>query len=148
MSRTVELLDDSVAIRLTGWTRMAALSIGMDIPYSTIRSVSARPFRRTVLKIAGADTGLTDYKQGLFRVQGEWAFLSLEDREKTITLELAGLTVRLVGEVDCRLVVVGVEDPEGTADAIAARSGALLITHELVPSSAPAGRGDELTPGP
>ena len=150
MARTVQLLEDRVAVRLTGWTRMAALSDGIEIPYAAIRRVSARPFRHAALKVVGADLPFRAYKQGLFRLRGAWAFLSFEDTENTLTLELEGLEVAIpgfFGQVDCRMVVVGVDDPRATAEAIAIRSGALMESAEAVPAPAPEGRGDEASPG-
>jgi hypothetical protein len=110
MAREVNVGDDAVEVRLTGWTAAAAVKRRLRIPRDAIRSVSTEPYRHDGLRIAGTGLPFSDYRQGRFRRRGgAWTFLSFEDRAKTVTLELD----RARAGFD--RVVLGVDDPEGFA---------------------------------
>ncbi len=125
MARSVELLEDRLVVRLGGFTRLAALTEDFEIPYSAIQSVSAEPFEAAPWKVAGANVPFTDIREGHFRLGGDWYFLSFEDRQKTVTLGLEGFTLPLAFGTNpsYRTVVLGVDDPQATANAIASRCG-------------------------
>jgi hypothetical protein len=136
MARTIELLEDRLAVRLSGITRLAAVTSDFEIPYSAIRSVSAEPLEISfwrMWKWAGANWPLPEIMEGHFRHDGKWYFLSFEDRNKTITLELEGFKMPFAPwpgkrgtfgiEPTYHAVVLGVDNPQETANAIAARCG-------------------------
>ena len=110
MAREVNVGDDAVEVRLTGWTAAAAVKRRLRIPRDAIRAVTTEPYRHDGLRIAGTGIPFSDYRQGRFRRRGgAWTFLSFEDRAKTVTLELD----RARAGFD--RVVLGVDDPEGFA---------------------------------
>jgi hypothetical protein len=109
--RRVELAEDGVRVRLSGWVALAGLRRELWIPYTAIRQVSAGPAELPPAWAVRLGTALpfTDVRYGLFRWGGRWRFYSLNDRREAITLELDGFT--LAGRpVDA--VVLGVDDPE------------------------------------
>jgi hypothetical protein len=136
MARSVELLEDRLVVRLSGMIRVVAATGDFEIPYSAIRSVSAEPFEVSIWKMwkmAGANWPFPEILEGHFRHGGEWYFLSFEDRNKTITLELEGFKMPFAPwpatrgtfgmEPTYRCVVLGVDDPQTMANDIAVRCG-------------------------
>ncbi len=119
-SRTVDLGDDAVVVRLTGRVALAALRRELRIPYAAIRDVSAEPAELPpawAIRI-GTAVPFTDVRHGLFRWQGRWHFYSLNDRRHAITLRLDGFT--LAGR-PIETVVLGVDEPETIKRALEAR---------------------------
>jgi len=109
--RSVELAEDGVRVRLSGWVALAGLRRELLIPYTAIREVSAGPAELPpawALRI-GTALPFTDVRHGLFRWGGRWRFYSLNDRREAITLELDGFTL---GGRPVDAVVLGVGDPE------------------------------------
>lgn len=136
MARSIELLEDRLVVRLSGITRLAAVTGDFEIPCSAIRSVSAEPFEISfwkMWKMAGANFPFPEIFEGHFRHGGEWYFLSFEDRNKTVTLGLEAFKMPFAPwpgtrgtfgiEPTYRTVVIGVDHPQATASAIAARCG-------------------------
>lgn len=117
MARTVEVTDSAVLVRLTGWTAVAALRRALRVPLTAIRAVSTERFGDTGLRLVGTSIPFTDIRHGRFRRQGGWTFLSFEDRDRVLTLELDRSAAG--GSYD--VVAVGVDDPARVAAAIRAR---------------------------
>jgi hypothetical protein len=142
MARTLEILDDRLVIRLTGITRLAALSGDLEIPYEQIRSVSDEPFQvpAWTWRMGGTAVPFTEILEGHFIHGHDRYFFSFERRDQTITLELEGHPYRVI--------VIGVEDPSTAREAIAARCPRLAEPHEVIPARAPEGRGDEVAAPP
>ena len=102
--------DDVVEVRLTGWTAAAAARRRLRIPRDAIRSVSTEPYRRDGFRLLGTAFPWSDYRQGYFRRRGGVkTFLSFEERERTVTIELDR------ARAGWDRVVLGVDDPEGLA---------------------------------
>jgi hypothetical protein len=120
VARTVRVTDDAVVVRLTGWTAIAALRREVRVPLRAIRSVSTARYAATGLRLAGTSIPWTDIRAGRFRRDGRWAFLSFDDRDRVLTLELD----RTVPGAGFDVVAVGVDDPAGIAAEIDARRGA------------------------
>jgi hypothetical protein len=111
MARTVRVDSDAVVVRLTGWTALAALKREVRVPMRAIRSVSTERYGTTGLRIVGTAIPWTDIRAGRFRRGGRWAFLSFDDRDRVLTLELD----RSVTGAAYDVVAVGVDDPDALA---------------------------------
>lgn len=120
MARAVEVTDDAVVVRLTGWSAIAALRREVHIPLRAIRRVATDRYGPTGLRLAGTAIPWTDIRAGRFRRDGHWTFLSFDDRDRVVTLELD----RTVPGTGFDVVAVGVDDPVGLAAEIDARRGA------------------------
>ena len=119
MARTVRVDPDAVVIRLTGRTALAALKREVRIPMRAVRSVSTDRYGATGFRVAGTAIPWTDIRAGRFRRGGLWTFLSFDDRDKVVTLELD----RTVPGAAYDLVAVGVDDPDSLAAEIDAWRG-------------------------
>ena len=108
MARTISVDRESVLVRLTGWTALAALKREVRIPMRAIRSVSTARYGATGFRIVGTAIPWTDIRAGRFRRAGSWTFLSFEDRDRLVTLELH----RSVPGAAYDAVAVGVDNPE------------------------------------
>ena len=119
MARTIRVTDDEVVVRLTGWTAIAA-ALRVRVPLRAIRSVSTERYGATGFRLAGTSIPCTDIGAGRFRRGGRWTFLSFDDRDHVLTLELD----RTVSGAGYDVVAVGVDDPASVAAEIDARRGA------------------------
>jgi len=113
MGRTFELTDDELVVHLSGWTAAAALRGELRVPLTAVRSVSTEPWRHDGIRLGGTAIPFRDYRQGRFRRNGRWLFLSFEDRSRTVTLEVDR------EQVGYDVVVVGSDDPQSLADLLA-----------------------------
>jgi hypothetical protein len=111
VARSVRVDPGAVAIRLTGWTALAALKREVCVPVRAIRSVSTGRYGTTGFRIAGTAVPWTDIRAGRFRRGGQWAFLSFDDRDRVLTLELD----RSVPGAAYDVVAVGVDEPDAVA---------------------------------
>lgn len=116
MGRSVEVTEDSVVFRLTGWTAIAALKREIVVPLHAIRSVSTERYGKTGMRLAGTSVPFTDIRDGRFQRDGKRAFLSFDDRDRVLTLELD----KTVPGVAYDVVAVGVDDPGAVASEIEA----------------------------
>lgn len=121
MARIVHVNPDGVVVRLTGWTALAALKREVRVPMRAIGSVSTERYDATGFRIAGTAIPWTDIRAGRFRRGGLWTFLSFDDRDKVVTLELD----RSVPGAAYDVVAVGADDPDAVAAEIDAWRGAL-----------------------
>ena len=120
MARTVEVTGEAVIVRLTGWSAFAALRREVPIPLRGIRRLSTDRYGSTGLRLAGTAIPWTDIRAGRFRRDGRRTFLSFDDRDRVLTLELD----RSVPGAGFEVVAVGVDDPAGLAPEIDAHRGA------------------------
>jgi len=111
VARSIRVAPDAVVVRLTGWAALAALKREVRIPMRAIRSVSTGRYGATGFRIAGTALPWTDIRAGRFRRAGLWTFLSFDDRERVLTLELD----RSVPGAAYDVVAVGVDDPNAVA---------------------------------
>ena len=115
MARSVEITADDVVVRLSGWTAAAALKRTLRIPRAAIRGVSSAPWHGDGWRIAGTAIPFRDYRQGWFRRDGQWQFLSFERRDRVVAISVD----RRLGSVRFDVAVVGVDDPEAVAARLA-----------------------------
>jgi hypothetical protein len=120
VARTVEVTPDAVVVRLTGWAALGALKRELRVPLGAIRSVSTARYGATGLRLVGSAIPWTDIRAGRFRRDGLWTFLSFEDRDRVLTLELD----RSVPGAAYDVVAVGVDEPAAVAAEIDAWRGA------------------------
>lgn len=120
MARSVQVTDDAVVVGLTGWTAIAALRRVVRVPLRAIRSVSTERYGAAGFRLAGTSIPWTDIRAGRFRRGGRWTFLSFDDRDRVLTLELD----RTMPGAGYDVVAVGVDDPAAVAAEIDARRGA------------------------
>jgi hypothetical protein len=113
MPREIEITPDEVIVRLIGWTAVAALKRELRIPRSAIRSISTDAYRHDGLRLGGTSVPFGEYRQGRFRKDGKRTFLSFEERERTVTLELDRARARW------DRVVLGADDPQALAARLA-----------------------------
>jgi hypothetical protein len=111
VARSIRVDPDAVVVRLTGWTGLAALKREVRIPMRALRSVSTERYDATGFRIAGTAIPWTEIRAGRFRRGGLWSFLSFDDRDKVVTLELD----RSVPGAAYDVVAVGVDDPNAVA---------------------------------
>ena len=76
-----------------------------------IQSISTGRYGATGFRIAGTAIPWTDIRAGRFRHDGSWTFLSFDDRDRVLTLELD----RSVPGAAYDVVAVGVDDPDTVA---------------------------------
>ncbi len=104
MARIIDSTGGELRVRLTGPTAIAALKRELRIPLSAIRSVSIGAPRKLGFRVGGTEVPFTGIRAGRFRSGGGWSFLSFENRDRAVTLELEGQRYDRV--------VLGTEDPE------------------------------------
>jgi hypothetical protein len=111
VARIAHVNPDDVVVRLTGWTALAALKREVRVPMRAIRSISTGRYGATGFRIAGTAIPWTDIRVGRFRRDGSWTFLSFDDRDRVLTLELD----RSVPGAAYDVVAVGVDDRDKVA---------------------------------
>ena len=120
MGRAIEVGDDEVTVRLTGWTALAALRRELRIPLRSIRSVSTERYERDGLRVGGTSVPFSDIRAGRFRRDGLKTFLSFADRGRVLALSLD----RAVPGADYDLVAVEADDPVASAAEVERRLAA------------------------
>jgi hypothetical protein len=120
VARTVRVDPDAVVVRLTGWTALAALKREVRVPIGAIRSLSTGRYGPMGIRVVGTAVPWTGIRGGRFRLNGRWTFLSFDDRDKVLTLELD----RTVPGAGYDRVAVGVDAPDAVAAEIDARGRA------------------------
>lgn len=116
----VELTSASLIVHIQGADRFFALKTRLEVPLQHIASVepAADEARRVWHGLRMGGTNLPGViTAGRFVEHGEWAFWDVHDPQKAIA-------IRLRDEGYAKLVI-GVEDPAGTTDAIRSATGRL-----------------------
>jgi hypothetical protein len=103
MSRKIEWKEDHLAIKFTGMTSVAALKRHVEIPYTAIKKVSIENKHIPLLQFK-VGTSVGDIREGRFLLDGKWCFVSYENHEHVLILELVG------HEYD--MVIIQLENPE------------------------------------
>ena len=121
MPRVVEFEEQELVVRLSGLVHYESLTTELRIPYASITAVTTEPFVSPpgTQRIFGTDVPFTDIHEGRYAHQGEWYFLSLEDRKRAVTLRIENYSHDGDRE-PLRVVVLGARDPDGLAQAIRA----------------------------
>jgi len=88
MSRTVEFTQDALILHLGGLTSLAALKRQVEIPYSTIKSVTIEDFKVSLLQFR-VGTSIADIREGRFMLTDKWSFISYENHKDVIVLQLS-----------------------------------------------------------
>jgi hypothetical protein len=103
MSRTIEFEPDHLVIRLSGVTSVAALKRRVDVPYASVKHVSVEGFDIPLLQFR-VGTSVADLREGRFLIDGKWCFVSYENHENLLILDLV--------EHEYGKVIIQVENPE------------------------------------
>lgn len=103
MTRKIELELGQLVIKLSGITSVAALKRHVDVPYSSIKKVTIEEFDIPLLQFR-IGTSVSDIREGMFLLDGKWCFVSYENHNNLLILDLDG------HEYD--KVIIQVEKPE------------------------------------
>lgn len=89
MARSIEFLDKSLCIHLTGLVSAAALKKRLEIPYVNIKGVKVGPFKMPQLSFRIGTSGIgNNLKEGRFLHKGDWYFLSYTNHKHVLIMEL------------------------------------------------------------
>jgi hypothetical protein len=116
MSRRLDLLDDTLLVRYSGFDAAVILRRTVRVPYAAIRGVSVGLTDAPgafAWKIGLSTPPFGTRQHGRFREQGRWSFLDVSDRERTVILDLE--------EHEFRRVALTVDDPNGLAEQLRGR---------------------------
>ena len=117
MSRRIDLLDDELVVGYTSLDLVTLLTREVRVPYASIRGVSVGltdPPGALALKVGLSTPPLGTTQRGRFREQGRWSFLDVNDRERSIVLDLDGHRFRRVA--------LTVDDPGALASKLRERA--------------------------
>ncbi|MFC3885947.1 hypothetical protein ACFOU2_21710 [Bacillus songklensis] len=114
MSRSITFEENELIIRFSGLTAFAGLKQELKIPYSSIKNVQAGNFKLhwNALRLFGTSIP-RGYKGGRFLYKGQKYFLSYNDVNQVVVLDLEGY--------DYDKVVVQVGSPKQIKSAILKR---------------------------
>jgi hypothetical protein len=110
MARRIDLLADALVVSYTGMDAAATLTGRVRVPYDSIRLVRVGltdPPGALAIRIGTSTPPFGTTQRGRFRERGRWSFLDVNDRERTVVLDLAGH--------EFRRVALTVDDPEPLA---------------------------------
>ncbi|GMA58013.1 hypothetical protein C7445_11614 [Alicyclobacillus sacchari] len=108
MPRTIELGEDTLAIRLSVLTSIASFKRKIVIPYKFIARVeTVAPNLQSLIRLGGTSIG--DIQEGHFWHGEDWYFLSYEHPDKVISLTLNDY---YIGDRLYKVIVVGVDSPQ------------------------------------
>ncbi len=114
--RRVELHQDTLEIVLTGLTRLEAMQGRFSIPYAHIHAVHANLAPHpNLLRLAGTAVGPNSQEGHYIDENGGWHFLSYENPNGVITIDLKDFNV---GRQHYVTIMVEVDDPVSMAEAI------------------------------
>jgi hypothetical protein len=116
----VEITPDRLIIHIQGADQFLALKSRLEVPLEHIAGVEVRPAEaRQVwhgLRVGGTNLpGVIT--AGRFLHDGQWAFWDVHDPDKAVGIQLH--------DDGYARLVIGVDDPDGTAAAIVAAAGRL-----------------------
>lgn len=89
MSRTIEYTNDHFILHLSGLTSAAALKRQVEIPYNSINKVSIEDFKLSMFQFR-VGTSIADIREGRFLIGNRWCFISYENHNDVVVLELEG----------------------------------------------------------
>jgi hypothetical protein len=117
MSREIKLEDDKLVIHLTGLTIVAALKHNVEILYSSIKNVTIETFDMPLLNFRVGTSGF-GVREGRFMVGSDWYFLTYENHENVVVLDLEGH--------EFKKVVFQIENPEEIKQLILNKCSSLI----------------------
>ncbi|UKS29742.1 hypothetical protein LOZ80_12745 [Paenibacillus sp. HWE-109] len=109
MSRTIEFTEDALILHLSGIVSAAALRRRVEIPYSQIKQVTVDDCKISMFQFR-VGTSIADIREGRFLIGDRWCFISYENHNDVVTIELE--------QHEFGKVVFQTEDPVGTKDQI------------------------------
>ena len=107
VSRRIDFEAEALIVRFTGLAAITTLTRKIRVPYTAIGSMSiglTDPPGLLALKVGLSTPPFGTTQRGRFREHGRWSFLDVDDRERTVVLDLIGHQYR-------RLVLT-VDDPQ------------------------------------
>jgi hypothetical protein len=110
MSRSVEFTKDMLILHLTGLTSLGALRRRVEIPYTEIIQASVSDFKLSMFQFR-VGTSIADVREGRFLIDGHWCFISYENHNDVVVLELR--------DHEFKQVVFQIENPVETERLIA-----------------------------
>ncbi|TYP79458.1 hypothetical protein [Paenibacillus methanolicus] len=114
MTRTIEYGTEQVVLHLKGLLSVGALKREVSIPYKQIKRIALEDFKVSMLQFR-VGTSIADIRQGRFLIDGRWCFVSYEDHQDVVVIELEGH--------DFAKVVFQIDDPEDVIARIEAHLG-------------------------
>lgn len=87
MSRKIELEDNQLVIKLSGITSVAALKRHVNIPFDSLEKVTIKNFDVPLMQFR-VGTSVSDIREGRFLLDGKWCFVSYENHENLLILDL------------------------------------------------------------
>jgi hypothetical protein len=100
MSRRIDFDEEALTIRFGGLDAIATATREVRVPYTAVASVSVGltdPPGALALKLGLSTPPFGTTQRGRFRERGGWSFLDVDDRERTVILDLTGHQFRRVG---------------------------------------------------
>ena len=110
MARRIDFRDDALVVSYKGMDAAATLTGRVRVPYESIRLVwvgLTDPPGALAFRIGTATPPFGTTQRGRFRERRRWSFLDVNDRERTVVLDLDGH--------EFRRVALTVDDPEAFA---------------------------------
>ncbi|MDD9268050.1 hypothetical protein ACFPES_13510 [Paenibacillus sp. GCM10023248] len=89
MARNIEFTKDSLILHLSGLTSAAALKREVDIPYSQIKLATVDDYKLSMFRFR-VGTSIADIREGRFLIGDRWCFVSYENHQDVVILELEG----------------------------------------------------------
>ncbi|MFJ8259588.1 PH domain-containing protein [Peribacillus asahii] len=120
MSRSIIFKENELIIKFSGLTALAGLKQELKIPYSSIKNVQAGNFKLhwNALRLFGTSIP-KGYKAGRFLYKGQKYFLSYNDTNQVVVLDLE--------EYEYDKIVVQVGSPKQIRTAILKRCPQLVL---------------------
>jgi hypothetical protein len=87
LARTVEFRENDLILHLSGFNSLAALKKEVVIPYQSIQSASIKDFEASLMSFKIGTSGF-GIREGRFLLADKWCFLSYENNDNVIVLEL------------------------------------------------------------
>jgi len=116
VSRRIDLEEDALFVRYAGLDRAATLIGKVRVPYTAIAAVSiglTDPPGALAFRIGLSTPPFGTTQRGRFRERGQWSFLDVDDRERSVVIDLTG--------DQYRRVALSVDDPEAFAASLRER---------------------------
>ncbi|MFE5323001.1 hypothetical protein ACFQ88_30425 [Paenibacillus sp. NPDC056579] len=92
MGRNVLFDETQFTLQLQGWTRIFAFKSKVVVPYRTVHSVLVDSYHAPLwmLRMPGTSLAPLHIYEGSFKYRNEWYFLSYEQPDSLIIVELNG----------------------------------------------------------
>ncbi|MFJ7935928.1 hypothetical protein [Sporosarcina sp. NPDC096371] len=104
-------------LKISGWTAVLTQRRNIKIPYTSIENVQVGHFKYPWTAIKKTGIATSSYKAGLFIIDGDKYFLSFNDADNVVTLDLKGF------EFD--KIVIEIEDRKQLANELLTRCSSI-----------------------